>query len=228
MDKKIDKRKSYYMVLDTETCPIDRSMQEVSPQNMLAYDIGYCIVDKKGNVYREGSYIISQIFFGEYDTKMQSSYYADKIPNYFKDIAKGERVVKTWSQISFILRKVIEEYEIKAVVAHNAKFDFGVLKNTKEYLEEYPMLPYIEWWDTLKMARSILKDMPTYKNFCLVNNYFTKNGQLRYTAEIIYQFVTKDLNFKESHTALEDTLIEKDILVYLLRQHKKMNCKLFD
>lgn len=228
MDKKIDKRKSYYMVLDTETCPIDRSMQEVSPQNMLAYDIGYCIVDKKGNVYREGSYIISQIFFGEYDTKMQSSYYADKIPNYFKDIAKGERVVKTWSQISFILRKVIEEYEIKAVVAHNAKFDFGVLKNTKEYLEEYPMLPYIEWWDTLKMARSILKDMPTYKNFCLVNNYFTKNGQLRYTAEIIYQFVTKDLNFKESHTALEDTLIEKDILVYLLRQHKKIDKLLFN
>lgn len=228
MDKKIDKRKSYYMVLDTETCPIDRSMQEVSPQNMLAYDIGYCIVDKKGNVYREGSYIISQIFFGEYDTKMQSSYYADKIPNYFKDIAKGERVVKTWSQISFILRKVIEEYEIKAVVAHNAKFDFGVLKNTREYLEEYPMLPYIEWWDTLKMARSILKDMPTYKNFCLVNNYFTKNGQLRYTAEIIYQFVTKDLNFKESHTALEDTLIEKDILVYLLRQHKKIDKLLFN
>lgn len=228
MDKKIDKRKSYYMVLDTETCPIDRSMQEVSPQNMLAYDIGYCIVDKKGNVYREGSYIISQIFFGEYDTKMQSSYYADKIPNYFKDIAKGERVVKTWSQISFILRKVIEEYEIKAVVAHNAKFDFGVLKNTKEYLEEYPMLPYIEWWDTLKMARSILKDMPTYKNFCLVNNYFTKNGQLRYTAEIIYQFVTKDLDFKESHTALEDTLIEKDILVYLLKQHKKIDKLLFN
>lgn len=228
MDKKIDKRKSYYMVLDTETCPIDRSMQEVSPQNMLVYDIGYCIVDKKGNVYREGSYIISQIFFGEYDTKMQSSYYADKIPNYFKDIAKGERVVKTWSQISFILRKVIEEYEIKAVVAHNAKFDFGVLKNTKEYLEEYPMLPYIEWWDTLKMARSILKDMPTYKNFCLVNNYFTKNGQLRYTAEIIYQFVTKDLNFKESHTALEDTLIEKDILVYLLKQHKKTDKLLFN
>ena len=228
MDKKIDKRKSYYMVLDTETCPIDRSMQEVSPQNMLAYDIGYCIVDKKGNVYREGSYIISQIFFGEYDTKMQSSYYADKIPNYFKDIAKGERVVKTWSQISFILRKVIEEYEVKAVVAHNAKFDFGVLKNTKEYLEEYPMLPYIEWWDTLKMARSILKDMPTYKNFCLVNNYFTKNGQLRYTAEIIYQFVTKDLDFKESHTALEDTLIEKDILVYLLKQHKKTDKLLFN
>lgn len=228
MDKKIDKRKSYYMVLDTETCPIDRSMQEVSPQNMLAYDIGYCIVDKKGNVYREGSYIISQIFFGEYDTKMQSSYYADKIPNYFKDIAKGERVVKTWSQISFILRKVIEEYKIKAVVAHNAKFDFGVLKNTKEYLEEYPMLPYIEWWDTLKMARSILKNMPTYKNFCLVNNYFTKNGQLRYTAEIIYQFVTKDLDFKESHTALEDTLIEKDILVYLLRQHKKTDKLLFN
>ena len=49
--KKIDKRKKYFMVLDTETCPIDRESQEVSPNNMLVYDIGYCVVDKKGNVY---------------------------------------------------------------------------------------------------------------------------------------------------------------------------------
>lgn len=225
---KIDKRKKYYMVLDTETCPIDRTIEEVTPANMLVYDIGYCIVDKKGNVYRTGSYIISEIFFGEYDTKMKSSYYADKIPGYFKDIARGERVVKTWSQISFILRKIIEEWSIKIIVAHNARFDFGVLKNTKEYLEEYPMLPYIEWWDTLKMARSILSDMPTYKRFCEENNYFTSRGQLRYTAEIIYQFITKDINFKESHTALQDTLIEKDILSYCFKQHKKMNKLLFN
>lgn len=224
---KIDKRKKYYMVLDTETCPIDRTLEEVTPKNMLVYDLGYCIVDKKGNVYRKGSYIVSEIFFGEYNTKMQSSYYADKIPRYFEDIAKGERVVKTWSQISFILRKVLEEFNIGVVVAHNARFDFGVLANTKDYLEEYPMLPYIEWWDSLKMARSILGNMPTYKKFCIENNYLTKNNQLRYTAEIINRFLTKDNEFKESHTGLEDTLIEKNILAYCFKQHKKMDKLLF-
>lgn len=225
--KKIDKRKKYFMVLDTETCPIDRESQEVTPKNMLVYDIGYCVVDKQGNVYRTGSYIVSEIFFGEYNTKMQSSYYANKIPNYFNDIANGSRVVKTWSQISFILRKVIEEFDISVVVAHNARFDFGVLSNTKEYLEEYPMLPYIEWWDTLKMAKSILGNMPTYKRFCQENGYITSSGNCRFTAEVITRYISKDKSFTESHTGLEDTLIEKDILAYCIKQHKKMDKLLF-
>ena len=225
---KIDKRKKYYMVLDTETCPIDRELEDVTPTNMLVYDLGYTITDKKGNVYRTGSYIVSDIFFGEFYTKMQSSYYADKIPKYMEQIAKGERVVKTWKQISFILRKVLEEFDINVVVAHNARFDYGVLRNTKDYLEEYPMLPYVEWWDTLKMARSILKERKSYKRFCEDNNFMTKNNQCRFTAEVIYRYLTNDLEFEESHTGLEDTLIEKDILAFCIKQHKKMDKLLFN
>ena len=225
---KIDKRKKYFMVLDTETCPIDRELEEVTPTNMLVYDIGYTITDKKGNVYRTGSYIVSDIFFGEFYTKMQSSYYANKIPKYMEQIANGERVVKTWKQISFILRKVLEEFDINVVVAHNARFDYGVLRNTKDYLEEYPMLPYVEWWDTLKMARSILKERKSYKRFCEDNNYMTKNNQCRFTAEVIYRYLTNDLEFEESHTGLEDTLIEKEILAFCIKQHKKMDKLLFN
>lgn len=225
---KIDKRKKYFMVLDTETCPIDRELEEVTPTNMLVYDIGYTITDKKGNVYRTGSYIVSDIFFGEFYTKMQSSYYANKIPKYMEQIANGERVVKTWKQISFILRKVLEEFDINVVVAHNARFDYGVLRNTKDYLEEYPMLPYVEWWDTLKMARSILKERKSYKRFCEDNNFMTKNNQCRFTAEVIYRYLTNDLEFEESHTGLEDTLIEKDILAFCIKQHKKMDKLLFN
>lgn len=225
--KKIDKRKKYFMVLDTETCPIDRNVEGVTPENMLVYDIGYCIVDKKGNVYKTGSYIVSEIFFGEHYEKMQSSYYANKIPNYFQEIATGSRVVKTWKQISYIIRQVLQEYNITTVVAHNARFDFGALGTTKKYLQEYSMLPYIEWWDTLKIARSVLGKMPTYKRFCEKNNYLTKNGSLRYTAEIIYQYITQDKDFKENHTGLEDTLIEKEILAYCIKQHKKMDKLLF-
>ncbi len=224
---KIDKRKKYFMVLDTETCPLDREVQEVTPTNMLVYDLGYCIVDKKGNVYKQGSYIVSEIFFGEYYDKLQSSYYANKIPMYMQQIANGSRVVKTWKQISYILKQVIQEYDIKTVVAHNARFDFGVLANTKEYLQEYSMLPYIEWYDSLKMARSVLSKMPTYRRFCEENDYLTKNGSLRFTAEIIYRYITKDNEFIESHTGLEDTLIEKEILAYCFKQHKKMDKLLF-
>ena len=224
---KIDRRKTYYMVLDTETCPIDRECQDVTPSNMLVYDIGYAIVDKKGNVYKSGSYIISDVFFKEFYTKMQSSYYSTKIPQYMQDIGEGKRKVKTWSEISFILRDTIQEYQVKAIVAHNARFDFGALKNTKEYLNQYAILPYMTWYDSLKMAKSVMAEMPTYKQFCQDNGYITATGKVRLTAEILYRFISKNNSFVESHTALEDVLIEKEILAYCIKQHKKMSKLLF-
>ena len=224
---KIDRRKTYYMVLDTETCPIDRECQDVTPSNMLVYDIGYAIVDKKGNVYRTGSYIISDVFFKEFYSKMQSSYYAEKIPNYMQDIGENKRKVKSWSEISFILRDVIQEYSIKAIVAHNARFDFGALKNTKEYLNQYAILPFMTWYDSLKMARSVIAEMPTYKQFCQDNRYITKTGKCKLTAEVLYRFIKNDITFIESHTALEDCIIEKEILAYCFKQHKKMSRLLF-
>ena len=225
---KIDKRKKYYMVLDTETCPIDRERQDVTPENMLVYDIGYAIVDKKGNVYRTGSYIISDIFFKEFYSKMQSSYYAEKIPNYMQDIGENKRKVKSWSEISFILREVIQEFKVAAIVAHNARFDFGALKNTKEYLNQYAMLPFMTWYDSLKMARSVVAEMPTYKQFCYDNRYLTKTGKCKLTAEVLYRFIKDDITFIESHTALEDVLIEKEILAYCFKQHKTMKKLLWE
>ena len=38
MNQKIDRRIRYKIVLDTETCPIDRARKEVSPDNMWVYD----------------------------------------------------------------------------------------------------------------------------------------------------------------------------------------------
>jgi hypothetical protein len=77
--------------------------------------------------------------------------------------------------------------------------------------------------DTLKMARSVVGKMPTYKRFCKENGYITKNGQMRFTAEILYRFSSKDNDFCESHTGLEDVMIEKEILAYCYKQHKKMD-----
>jgi response regulator RpfG family c-di-GMP phosphodiesterase len=43
----------------------------------------------------------------------------------------------------------------------------------------------------------------------------------------IYRYIKKDTSFIESHTGLEDTLIEKEILAYCIKQHKKMDKLLF-
>ena len=77
-------------------------------------------------------------------------------------------------------------------------------------------LPYnIKWWDTLKMSRAILKDNEDYTTFCWENEYLTKNLKIRYTAEIIYRWLSQNVEFEESHTGLEDVKIEREIFEFL-------------
>ena len=75
----MDKRISYKIVLDCETAPCDRTFEEVEPLNMLAYDIGWVVTDKRGIVYEKRSFIVADIFLDEQDL-MNSAYYAKKNP----------------------------------------------------------------------------------------------------------------------------------------------------
>ena len=115
----MDKRRKYYVMLDTETCPLDKDFQGVTPYNMFVYDIGFAVVDRYGNVYEQFSFIVKDIFFAEKEL-MKSAYYANKLPRYFEDIASGKRKVATWYEIRNTLAGVMKEYNTKIVIAHNA------------------------------------------------------------------------------------------------------------
>lgn len=220
----IDKRKRYYIVLDTETCPLTPK-SEVSPQNGFVYDIGWAVVDRSGNVYDTKSYIVNDIFFGERDL-MKSAYYAEKIPNYLRDIQNNNRVVSTFYQVRADLLNTMREYNINTVIAHNARFDYGVLQNTQRWLTKSKyryFFPYgTQIWDTMKMANDTICKQKSYRQWCFQNGHVTKNGQVRKTAEIIFKYISGDYGFIEKHTALEDVLIEKDIFAHCMRQHKTM------
>lgn len=77
MSMKIDKRKKYMLVLDCETAPLDNGLNKVDPYNMVVYDLGFAVVDKKGNVYAMGSFVNSDIFIDEF-ALMRSAYYSEK------------------------------------------------------------------------------------------------------------------------------------------------------
>ena len=58
--------------------------------------------------------------------------------------------------------------------------------------------------------------------------YTKQNGTPRATAEILYRYITQDVDFIEDHTGLEDVLIEKEIFVRCMKQHKKMRKGAFE
>lgn len=228
----MDKRKKYYIVLDTETCPIDKTITEVDPTNMLVYNIGWIVTDRQGNVYLQKSYIVKDIFFKEKD-KMQSAYYASKIPRYWEMYYRKEIKIAKMFDIRQELLKDISDWRVTEVYAHNAYFDCISLDTTQAWLTQSRYKYFfpkgiIRWCDTFKMACQTIGKQKAYQRFCKKNNYFTERGRQRHTAEILYRYISKQDDFIESHTALEDVLIEKEILRYCLKQHKKMNRFLFN
>lgn len=206
-----------YLVLDTETAG--------TLEEPLVYDIGFAVVDKYGNVYEQYSFVVPEVFFGMPE-QMQTAYYAEKIPRYWYDIEHGERKVARFFFIQSLIRDICKRLDIKAIIAHNMRFDNNALNNTTRVLtngaKKY-FLPYnVPIWCTLAMSRSVIAPQSTYKTWCAQNGYVLKNGTPRLTAEILYRFIKQLPDFVESHTGLEDVLIEKDIFAHCVRQHKKM------
>ena len=214
---KIDKRGSYFLTIDTETAN--------NIDNPFVFDIGGAIHDKQGNVMETFSFIVKEVFYGMPDL-MAECFYQSKLPMYRTQIEQGFRQVKSWYEIRTHIHKLCDKYSVKAIIAHNMRFDYRSTNTTQRYLT-YSKYRYffpkdIPLWDTLSMARDTIVKQKTYIRFCKNNGYCTKNGKPRATAEILYRYITNDVDFTESHTGLEDVLIEKEIFVKCIRQHKKM------
>lgn len=219
---KIDNRKNYYLTIDTETAN--------GFDDPIVYDIGGCIHDKKGNVMETFSFIIYETFYGMKDL-MKSAYYANKIPMYQKEIEEGKRQVVRYATAKKYIRTLCEKYNVKAIIAHNARFDYRSTTRTQRYLTKSfnrYFLPYgIPIWDTLKMAQDTICKQWAYKEWAYTHGYMTKNGRVRATAEILYRYISGNWEFSENHTGLEDVLIEKEIFAHCIAQHKKMRKEAF-
>ena len=86
------------LVLDTETANTFSNGGQLDTSNALVYDCGWQVVDTDGNVYEEASDINADVFMGMKDV-MSSAYYAEKIPNYWRDIWAKQRVVASTETI---------------------------------------------------------------------------------------------------------------------------------
>ena len=230
--EKIDYRHHYVLVVDTETAnTLVAENGRMDMSCVLMYDCGWCVMDTAGNIYEERSFVNRDIFVYEREL-MKSAYYAKKIPQYVADLRSGKRQMASTYEIRKAMLADMERYHITEVMAHNARFDLNALNVIQRWTTKSKYrywFPYgTEIWDTMKMARDVIHKMPTYRKFCEENGLMTANGNLSTTAENLYRFITKNTDFKESHTGLEDVQIEREIFLYCRRQHKKMRKGLYE
>lgn len=232
--EKIDRRRHYLIGLDTETCnaQVDEN-GKLDLSNSLVYDIGYQITDRHGNVYIQRSFVIYETFVGCAEL-MESAYYAEKIPNYWDEIADGSRQLVRFFTMLKQFYEDVHTYNVDTCFAHNAGFDVRALNNTLRFVtgddNRFFFTKDMQIWDTLKMARDTFGKEPTYRKWCEVNGYMTNHNvpQPRMTAEVLYRYITNNNDFIESHTGLEDVEIETIILKKCFDKHKKMRKNLYE
>lgn len=228
---KIDHRRHYIMVLDTETAnTFTDETGRLDTSSTLVYDVGYAIVDIHGNIYKTASFVNRDIFTDCADL-MQSAYYASKLPQYRADLAAGSRKMASTFEIRRAIVDDLREWGIKEVAAHNARFDYNSLNTLQRYVTKSKyryFMPFgIEWLDTLKMARSVIGKMPSFIRWANENAYLNALGLPSFSAENLYRFISGNEDFEEAHTGLEDVLIEAQILAYCYKQKKQMEKYLF-
>ncbi|MBR4929225.1 MAG: hypothetical protein IKZ00_00330 [Bacteroidaceae bacterium] len=259
---KFDRRRKYYVILDCETATLpcahdlpENLKKQVAIAKPLIYDLGWTIVDKKGNIYARENYLISEIF--SVPSIFDTAYYASKRPLYLEKLERGEITLTDWRTASARLEKALEVGE--AVGAYNAMFDYKKaipftelyinqlyspdfhkwlkfqnecceriinktqIGNSKEFDpdffrfrgKEYPM------FDLWGLSCEYLLNNDEYKKACLQNGWRTESGKyFKTSAETTYRFITGNIEFDESHTAIDDADIESEIFAMIVKKAK--------
>lgn len=194
-----------FLTLDTETINIEKAF---------TYNIGWVIRSTNGDILTQKDYIVKQVW--ENKPLFETAFYALKKQLYIGDLRSRKSKIKHYGFIMLDLLKDLERYDIKYCYAFNSPFDTKVINFNCEWYKCTNPLDYIgELLDIRALINNIIFS-PEYKKFCVDNKLITTNGNLSVNAETVYKFVTGNAEFVERHTALADSLIESDILLYLV------------
>ena len=159
---KYDKRRKYYIVLDCETATLphainytDEQRKNIAIAKPLIYDLGWKVMDAKGNTYARKNYLISEIF--SVPSIFDTAYYAEKRPLYLEKLEKGEIVLADWRSA---VRELVEDMSYcEAVGAYNSMFDFKkAIPFTDLYINQLYSADFHKW---LKWQNKIADELAT-------------------------------------------------------------------
>ena len=203
-------KKNVYAIIDTETAN--------GLKNPLCYDVAVIVFDKKGIELFRKNWLVSNVWNNE--RMFKTAYYAWKRPLY-DNIEK--EIVNTYTFISE-MNEIIDNYQVNFLLAYNLKFDLNSINKTVErftYNSKFN-IENVEYIDVWNVAIDIIMNNNSYKSFCRENGFISDAGNYKTSAEICYRFLTNVIDFDESHTAMDDCEIEKEIFMTCVKRKKKI------
>ena len=207
-------KENRFFVFDTETQGVD---------NRVVYDIGYNIVNRRGNVFASRRFLVREVITNP--RIMTEAFYHNKIYSDYLELIDNSpiQLIYNWSEIQDFIREDVNTFGVNVFAAYNLAFDMSAINatnkatNSGKLLQQRPML--LDLW---LFACQYLFTTRFYKEMAKDNNWISDAGNYRTTAEHAYRFITLNADYVEPHTALEDADIETEILVKLLNKKKKI------
>lgn len=197
--------KKYILLLDTET-----TGDITKP---LVFDIAYAIIDINGNIQMKRNVLIKEIYTNYY--LMQQSYY--KFFDKYTILGNRHQIdIVTFKEFVKEFKFYIAQYNIATIMAYNVQFDINAINHTARYLHSYNVFsPFIFDYKCLWAAwNSSIALTPSYYTFCMQNGFVGKKT-IRTNAETAIRFIMDNVNYIESHTAMDDVLDELKIYQFL-------------
>lgn len=217
---KLDNRKHYLTVLDTETTGLDNIPGLAFP---LIYDIGWKVGDRYGNTIIDREFIVQEVF---YNPIMKNAYYGSKIKAYQDRVYSADILVRSFKEILTLLMKDISLVKNNTFMAYNLNFDLRAIRSTMVFLKMWdkedkdikkifpPELQFQDIWSLAVETISMKKW--GYLDFVEKHNFLTPTGNPKTSAEIVYRYLRDDPTYEEEHTALADVQIEYEIAIQSL------------
>lgn len=196
------------LVFDTETVDVEHAF---------CYNVGYTIVNiETREKLLKRDYVIEQVW--ENKMLFSTSYYAEKKQLYINALRGRKATIKHWGHTMQRMIKDIQEYNVEFAYAFNSPFDVRVFDFNSEWFKSSNALDYVETIDIRGLINKLLFS-DEYKAFCEENGFYTESGNYSGNAETLTKFIRQDKEFIEDHTALSDSLIEADIILYMIDKY---------
>lgn len=253
-------KKLRYLVVDTETATLpfvsslglsEKQRKVIACTKSLVYDIGWCIVDRKGNIEAKRQFLVTEIF--SVPAVFNTAYYHEKRPLYLDMLRRGDTKLATWYEV--MEQFVADCDNVDFIGAYNAAFDCRAINFTELYINKLYSPSYYDWeqyqrnsclqtskksttsnsrdtqhfifrgkkykvFDLWGMSCESLINTNKYKDMCLDREMVSPSGlYFKTSAETSFRYMTSKYDFMEAHTALDDAMIEAQLLVKIL--HRK-------
>ena len=201
------------VVFDTETTALEKCY---------CYNVGYAIYDTDlQSVVLKREYVVEQVWHNL--PLFATAYYANKRPLYVSRMKAKKIKLEKFGYICQQMIRDFKNYDVACAYAYNSSFDEKVFNFNCDWFKCINPFETLPIYDIRGNVHKVIAFTADYQKFCEDNKLLTDSGNYSTTAEALYKYTAKNLEFEEEHTALSDTLIELEILIETIKRGCEYN-----